>query len=328
MRNVFFLITLFVAAGCGHVKVTPAPLFDAAPLAAPCLAQQETTQVILRDYFPTLPVMDTSTLVTTPDKPFLTYVEIVAGDQKAALPVKNMLPAKLAGCDPSKAPYITTAPVPGKDDCFYILIENGADDVQVYWQNTILDKEHGIGVIDRTRLEITVPENARTMERSYIRAYCSNADGLGNDILVPLCYGKVLRDAKDLKRTDKHAQVLYSLMIDRFVDGRTDNDMPLNSPLVNPKVDYWGGDILGVTQTLERGYFDTLGVTTIWLSPITQNPYNAWGQIHDPETRFSGYHGYWPYYATAVDVRYGTEAELRDLLDRSEEHTSELQSRE
>ncbi len=317
MRNVFFLFVLCVAAGCSYVKVTPAPLFDTAPLASPCLAQQETTQVILRDYFPTLPQMDTSTVVMTADMPFLTYVEINAGDQKAALPLKNMLPAKMEGCDASLVPFITTALVEGKDDRFYLLIENGADDVQVLWQNTLLDKEHGIRVIDRTRLEITVPRNARKMERSYIRAYCANANGLGNDILVPLRFGKVMRDVKELKRTDKHAQVLYSLMIDRFVDGRTDNDMPLNSPLVNPKVDYWGGDILGVTQTLERGWFDSLGVTTIWLSPITQNPFDAWGQIHDPETKFSGYHGYWPYYATAIDVRYGTEAELRELLDKA-----------
>ena len=317
MRNLFFLIVLIVAAGCGHVKVKPAPLFDEAPLAAPCLAQAETTEVILRDYFPTLPEMDTVSLVMRTETPFLTYIEINHGDEIAALPVKNMLPAKLAGCDPSQAPFITTAPVEGRADRFYILIDNGADDVQVLWQNTILDKQHGIRVIDRTRLEVTVPANAKKMERSYVRVYCANAQGLGNDILVPVAYGRVIRDTKELKRTDKHAQVLYSLMIDRFVDGRTDNDMPLNMPNVNPKVDYWGGDILGVTQTLERGYFDSLGVTTIWLSPITQNPFSAWGQIYDPKTQFSGYHGYWPYYATAVDVRYGTEAELRDLLDKA-----------
>ena len=166
-------------------------------------------------------------------------------------------------------------------------------------------------MIDRNKLEITVPANAEKMERSYIRAYAANADGIGNDILVPLCYGKVIRDTRELKRTDKHAQVLYSLMIDRFVNGRVDNDMPIRSKLVHSKVDYWGGDLLGVTRTLESGYFDSLGVTTIWLSPITQNPFSAWGQIHDPETKFSGYHGYWPYYATVVDVRYGTDAELR-----------------
>lgn len=314
---VLLILTAAIVAGCSHVKVAPAPLFDAGPLASPCLLEQDTSVVILRDYFPTLPSMDTLEIVSTPGDPWLRYLEITAGGQKAALVLKNRLPAKLEGADPAKAPFITTAPVPGKDDKFYILIENQADDVQVLWQNTLLDKEHGIRVIDRSRLEITVPRNARKMERSYIRAYAANDAGIGNDVFVPLRYGRVMRQTEELQRTDKHAQVLYSLMIDRFVNGRADNDRPLNVPNVHPKVDYWGGDIAGVTKTLESGYFDELGVTTIWLSPITQNPFNAWGQIHDPETQFSGYHGYWPYYATAVDVRYGTEAELRELLDKA-----------
>ena len=317
MRKLSFLLIMLVAAGCGHVKVTPAPMFDRGPLASPCLLEQETADVILRDYFPTLPTEDTMTLATRSDDPWLRYLSITSQGQHASLVLKNRLPGKLAAADPSKAPFLTTAPVPGKDDRFYILIDNGADDIQILWQNTMLDKKHGVRAIDRSKLEVTIPRNARKMERSYIRAFAANAAGIGNDVLVPVRYGKVLRDTKQLQRTDKHAQVLYSLMIDRFVDGRTDNDMPLNSPLVNPKVDYWGGDILGVTKTLESGYFDSLGVTTIWLSPITQNPYDAWGQIHDPETKFSGYHGYWPYYATAVDVRYGTEEELRDLLDKA-----------
>ena len=318
MRKLSFFLLMLVAAGCGHVKVAPAPLFDNAPLASPCLAEHDTMQVILRDYFPTRDEMDTLLLVTTLEQPLLTYLDVPSRGQMGAMVVKNRLPEKLAACDPALAPFITTAPVEGKEDRFYILIENKADDVLVLWQNTVLDKEHGIRVIDRNKLEITVPRNAKKMERSYIRAFCASAaGGLGNDILVPLCYGKVMRDPKQLKRTDKHAQVLYSLMIDRFVNGRKDNDMPLNSSLVHPKVDYWGGDLLGVTRTIESGYFDSLGVTTIWLSPITQNPWDAWGQIHDPETKFSGYHGYWPYFATAVDVRYGTEAELRDLLDKA-----------
>jgi len=318
MRKIFIFLTIaVVAAGCGHVKVKPAPQFDNAPLASPCLLEQDSNVVILRDYFPTLSESDTLFVAAAADDPWLRYLEITSQGQQGALVLKNRLPAKLAGADPTRAPFMTTAAVPGKDDCFRILIENEADDVLVLWQNTVLDKEHGIKVIDRNTLEITVPANAEPMMRSYIRAFSANAAGIGNDILVPLCHGKVMRDAGELARTDKHALVLYSLMIDRFVDGRTDNDMPLNVKTVHPKVDYWGGDIAGVTKTLESGYFDKLGVNTIWLSPITQNPYDAWGQIYDPKTRFSGYHGYWPYYATAVDVRYGTEAELRTLLDEA-----------
>ena len=175
---------------------------------------------------------DTMTLVKTPADPFLSWVLLHLDGGDAALVVKNMLPAKMEGCEPGKVPFITTVPVEGKEDRFRILIENQADDVLVLWQNTVHDKEHGIRVIDRNTLEITVPRNARKMERSYVRAFCSNASGIGNDILVPVSYGKVIRDTKQLKRTDKHAQVLYSLMIDRFVNGRTDNDMPINSPKI------------------------------------------------------------------------------------------------
>ena len=50
MRKLYFFLLLLVAAGCSHVKVAPAPLFDNAPLASPCLAEHDTMQVILRDY--------------------------------------------------------------------------------------------------------------------------------------------------------------------------------------------------------------------------------------------------------------------------------------
>lgn len=317
MRKLYIFMILLLAAGCGREGVASWPLFDNGPLASPCRVHEAGMQVILRDYFPTLPESDTLSLTLGPEDDFVSWLEITSAAGKAALVVKNCLPEKCAGCDPAQAPFLTTAPVEGREDRFRILIGNSADNVLVLWQNTVLDKQSGIRVIDRNTLEITVPQNARSMERSYVRAYCYNAYGIGNDILVPLRYGKVMRSTKELDRGDKHAQVLYSLMIDRFVNGRRDNDMPLRSKKVLHKVDYWGGDISGVTQTLDKGYFDSLGVTTIWLSPITQNPWDAWGQIHDPETQFSGYHGYWPCYATAIDVRYGTEEELRELLDKA-----------
>ena len=72
MRKIFlFLIVLLVAAGCGHVKVTPAPQFDNAPLASPCLLEQAENTVILRDYFPLLAEMDTMVITATPDDPWL-----------------------------------------------------------------------------------------------------------------------------------------------------------------------------------------------------------------------------------------------------------------
>ena len=65
-----------------------------------------------------------------------------------------------------------------------------------------------------------------------------------------------------------------------------------------------------------------MGITTIWISPITQNPYDAWGQNVNPDTKFSGYHGYWPIYSTVVDKRFGTEEELRQMLSTA--HDTEM----
>ena len=129
-----------------------------------------------------------------------------------------------------------------------------------------------------------------------------------------------------LIRHDDNAQVLYPLMTDRFENGNTANDWKLNSPEVLDIVDYQGGDFAGITKRINEGWFDELGITTLWISPITQNPWTAWGKYtfdqkpdgtYDnkfdptkPYTKFSGYHGYWPIYITVLE-RFGTEAESR-----------------
>ncbi|MDO4758994.1 MAG: alpha-amylase family glycosyl hydrolase, partial [Rikenellaceae bacterium] len=153
------------------------------------------------------------------------------------------------------------------------------------------------------------------LERSYLRIYASSSEGLFNDVLVPLNRGNVVMSADRLTRHDPHTQVLYSLMIDRFYDGNKKNNQPLNREDVRPEVDYQGGDLKGITQKIEQGFFNKLGISTIWISPITQNPRDAWGLNQEPFTRFSGYHGYWPIYSTVIDDRFGSPEELRELLD-------------
>ena len=166
--------------------------------------------------------------------------------------------------------------------------------------------------------------------RSFIRVY-AYADGKKlNDLLIPMENGQVLNDAAQLTRHDDQAQVLYSLMIDRFHNGNKKNDWKMNSPEVLDIVDYQGGDIAGITQKIEEGFFNNLGITTIWISPITQNPWDAWGMNKFPNgnkydntkeyTKFSGYHGYWPIFATEVEKRFTTEKELNKMLEVAHEH--------
>jgi alpha-amylase len=72
---------------------------------------------------------------------------------------------------------------------------------------------------------------------------------------------------------------------------------------------YMGGDLAGITAKIKEGYFDSLGVNAIWITPPVE-------QIHagtDEGTGKSyGFHGYWARDFTAVDANLGTENDLRN----------------
>lgn len=197
-----------------------------------------------------------------------------------------------------------------EDGVISVVAEKPVVEALAMWQNNRIDEV----TIDGNTIEVTIPEEAEVYDRSVVRIYATSADGRFNDILLPLERGEVVVDAAKINRKDHQSQALYSLMIDRFNNGKTENDWKINSPEVLDKVDYQGGDIVGITQKINDGFFEELGVSTIWISPITQNPYDAWGQNTNPDTKFSGYHGYWPIFNTVVDKRFGTDEELREML--------------
>ena len=110
-------------------------------------------------------------------------------------------------------------------------------------------------------------------------------------------------------------------MVDRFKDGKPENNKPMNRPDVHPKADYQGGDLAGITQVIKEGYFEKMGFTTIWMTPLNQNPLEPYGEQQEPvKTKFSGYHGYWPISSSKVDFRIGTEEELKELTKTAHEH--------
>ena len=110
-------------------------------------------------------------------------------------------------------------------------------------------------------------------------------------------------------------------MVDRFKDGNKDNNKPMNRPDVDPRADYQGGDLAGITEVIKSGYFEKMGFTTIWMTPLNQNPLEPYGEQMSPvRTKFSGYHGYWPISSTKVDFRIGTEEELKELTKTAHEH--------
>lgn len=220
----------------------------------------------------------------------------------------------LPKADPTKLPLLST--VSFTDHTIQLSLSNPSTTTQVYWQNFLLTEV----VQDDTTLTLTIPAEAATHKRSHVRIWASNKEGISNDILIPLEHGKVLSDAKQLMRSDKEAQVLYFMMVDRFHNGKPANDEPVQDKSIHPKANYYGGDLVGITSKIKNGYFSTLGVNTLWLSPITQNPKGAFGKYKTPATTFSGYHGYWPISLQQLDYRFGNSAEFKELLTVAHEN--------
>ena len=191
-------------------------------------------------------------------------------------------------------------------------VKNGISNVFAYWQNFRLTPRF-IKLSDG-KIIVEIPAEARRLKRSYIRVWASNDFGISNDVLIPLERGTVLTDSKQITRDDKQAQIMYFMLVDRFMNGDKSNDHPLNRSDVNHKVDFWGGDLAGLQQKIDDGYFKRLGTNTLWISPLNQNPTDAWGYYPLMKTKFSGYHGYWPISSSKVDFRFGTNKEFKNLV--------------
>lgn len=106
---------------------------------------------------------------------------------------------------------------------------------------------------------------------------------------------------------------IYFLLTDRFNNGDTSNDINFDRTLKTGKLrGFEGGDLKGITQKIEAGYFTDLGINAIWMTPIVE-------QIHggtDEGTGFTyGFHGYWTKDWTAIDPNYGTKEDLKNLVD-------------
>ncbi len=180
------------------------------------------------------------------------------------------------------------------------------------WQNQEIEN---VSINEENSVySISIPNAAKSIKRSFIRLLGYNASKTSNDLLIPLEYGKVLNNIKNIERTDREASILYFMIVDRFKDSNPTNNHPLNVTEVHPKADFHGGDISGVTQKIKDGYFESLGVSTIWLSPIVQNPEGKYGLYPSPKTEFSAYHGYWPISFNKIDYRFGTPEDLHELV--------------
>jgi neopullulanase len=97
---------------------------------------------------------------------------------------------------------------------------------------------------------------------------------------------------------------IYEVMVDRFLPGGTSKEGPNGPPTVDAG-DWHGGDFGGVTQQITAGYFDAMGVNTLWISsPVLGTRLCELGTGANTGYCLSGYHSYFP---IASGWTYGSE---------------------
>lgn len=106
---------------------------------------------------------------------------------------------------------------------------------------------------------------------------------------------------------------VYFLLTDRFNNAYVGNDLAYGRKAdAAPLRGYMGGDLAGITNKINEGYFDSLGVNAIWVSPPVE-------QIHEGTDEGTGksygFHGYWAADFTAVDANLGTENDFRNFVE-------------
>jgi len=101
--------------------------------------------------------------------------------------------------------------------------------------------------------------------------------------------------------------ILYFVVVDRFADGDKGNNNGVDRAA---KGTFHGGDLAGLRQQLDE--IADLGVTALWITPVVENIPGFVTGAGFPDW---GYHGYWADDFYAVDRRFGSEEELKALVD-------------
>ncbi|HKO78437.1 MAG TPA: alpha-amylase family glycosyl hydrolase [Flavobacterium sp.] len=108
---------------------------------------------------------------------------------------------------------------------------------------------------------------------------------------------------------------LYFLLTDRFNNADKSNDINFGRTKTPGKLrGFEGGDLKGIIQKIDEGYFTKLGINVIWFTPVVE-------QIHDGVDEGTGlsygFHGYWTRDWTALDPNFGTKKDLAELVKKA-----------
>lgn len=108
---------------------------------------------------------------------------------------------------------------------------------------------------------------------------------------------------------------LYFLLTDRFNNGNPNNDVNFGRTEKSAVLrGFEGGDLRGIIQKIDEGYFTDLGINAIWMTPVVEQIH---GSVDEGTGNTYGFHGYWTKDWTALDPNFGTKADLKELVDKA-----------
>ena len=160
--------------------------------------------------------------------------------------------------------------------------------------------------------------------------------------------GKIVSDnAADLEnqKFSWDNATVYFVLTDRFKNGDTSNDHSYGRGMQadgktpvegldsknNPGT-FHGGDLKGMTEVVEDGYFNELGVNAIWITaPYEQihgytsgnkqsNNANTYPDPAKGGFPYYSYHGYWTLDYSNIDENMGTEEDFEKFVDACHAH--------
>ncbi|HEU0138010.1 MAG TPA: alpha-amylase family glycosyl hydrolase [Flavobacterium sp.] len=104
-------------------------------------------------------------------------------------------------------------------------------------------------------------------------------------------------------------------MTDRFNNGIRSNDLNYGrTTQAAPLRGFQGGDIRGIINKIDEGYFDKLGINAIWFTPVVEQ---IQGGVDEGTGLSYGFHGYWTRDWTKLDANFGTEKDLAELVEKA-----------
>ncbi len=110
--------------------------------------------------------------------------------------------------------------------------------------------------------------------------------------------------------------IIYFVLVDRFADGDAANNQHVQRD--NPG-GYHGGDLKGLAEQIDE--IADLGATAIWINPVQRQIPDPTFASGPPETGTQagfehwGFHGYWMDDFNAIEPHFGSEADLKALVD-------------